>query len=59
LLQIEDNGCGFHVEQNVAGFGVRGMRERTISLGGQFQILSQPGAGCQVRAIFPLPRVVV
>jgi signal transduction histidine kinase len=47
-VEIEDNGCGFHVEQNTTGFGIRGMTERAVNLGGQFQILSQPGHGCRV-----------
>ena len=59
VLQIEDNGTGFHIEQNATGFGIQGMQERTTSLGGHFQIFSQPGAGCRVTAIFPLSRNVV
>jgi len=57
VLQIEDNGRGFHVEQNVTGFGLRGMQERTASLGGKFQIISQPEQGCQTLVMFPLPQV--
>jgi signal transduction histidine kinase len=59
VLKIEDNGVGFYVEQNATGFGLRGMQERAVSLGGQLQITSQPGAGCQVLLTLPLPQVTV
>ncbi|GAP94289.1 sensor histidine kinase [Leptolyngbya sp. NIES-2104] len=54
-VQIEDNGKGFQIEQNATGFGLRGMQERAESLGGILQIVTQPGAGCKVCAVFPLP----
>lgn len=47
-LQIKDNGIGFNVQHNTAGFGLRGMEERAVSLGGEFQLVSQPNAGCKV-----------
>jgi signal transduction histidine kinase len=59
ILKIEDNGIGFHVEQNATGFGLRGMQERAVSLGGQLQITSQPEAGCQVLLTLPLPQVTL
>jgi signal transduction histidine kinase len=59
ILKIEDNGVGFHVEQNATGFGLRGMQERAVSLGGQLHIISQPAAGCQVLLTLPLPYVTV
>jgi signal transduction histidine kinase len=54
-LIIQDNGRGFNVETNTTGFGLQGMRERTLALGGQLLIDSQPGAGCRINAHFPLP----
>ena len=54
LLIFEDNGRGYNVEQNNTGFGLQGMRERTESLKGQFQITSQPGNGCRVTVTLPL-----
>jgi signal transduction histidine kinase len=53
ILIIQDNGKGFEVRQNTTGFGLQSMRERTLSVGGQFQVISQPNAGCQIRATFP------
>ncbi|WP_309232603.1 sensor histidine kinase [Cylindrospermum sp. FACHB-282] len=51
-LQVEDNGKGFNPNQNTTGFGIQGMRERTLALGGEFKIISTLGAGCQITAIF-------
>jgi signal transduction histidine kinase len=53
LLRIQDNGKGFRVDANRAGFGLQGMRERTIALEGQLEIVSEPGAGCCITARFP------
>ncbi len=54
-LLIEDNGKGFHPDYTTTGFGLQGMQERTVALGGQFNITSQPEAGCRVTAYIPLP----
>jgi signal transduction histidine kinase len=53
-LIIQDNGLGFNVNQNKTGFGLQGMRERTLSLNGVFEVISVPGAGCKIIAQFPL-----
>lgn len=55
-LMIEDNGKGFNVNQNISGFGLQGMRERTLALGGKFEIHTSPGAGCRITAKFRLPK---
>ncbi|MBW4582295.1 MAG: sensor histidine kinase [Tildeniella nuda ZEHNDER 1965/U140] len=55
-LLVEDNGFGFHPDQNTTGFGLKGMRERAIVLGGHFTITSQPQTGCQIAAVIPLSR---
>jgi signal transduction histidine kinase len=54
ILRVEDNGRGFDPDQNTTGFGLRGMRERAIALGGQFTLVSQPGSGCQLTASIPI-----
>ncbi|MBE9129140.1 MULTISPECIES: sensor histidine kinase [unclassified Coleofasciculus] len=56
-LSIRDNGRGFHLEQTTTGFGLQGMRERALVLGGSFKIVTAPGEGCQIIANFPLLRV--
>lgn len=56
-LLVQDNGKGFNLEENKTGFGLQGMRERTLALDGQLAIDSTPGAGCRIIAKFPLPRL--
>lgn len=58
-LQIDDNGQGFNPQGNTTGFGLQGMRERTVALGGQFFLTSQPGKGCRITVSIPLPRLAV
>ncbi len=54
ILSIRDNGRGFEPEVALAQehgrehFGLRGMQERTRSLGGTCDIFSQPGAGTSI-----------
>lgn len=52
-LMVEDNGRGFSLNQNTAGFGLQSMRERATEIGGEFQIYSHPGAGCRIFIEFP------
>ncbi|HEY9652329.1 MAG TPA: sensor histidine kinase [Coleofasciculaceae cyanobacterium] len=53
-LIIQDNGNGFNLDKTTTGFGLQGMRERTLALGGQFEINSAPAEGCRITAIFPV-----
>lgn len=53
-LALQDNGTGFQVGANRAGFGLQGMRERVAALGGTLSILSEPGAGCCISLSLPL-----
>ncbi|MEM8723084.1 MAG: sensor histidine kinase [Cyanobacteria bacterium P01_G01_bin.39] len=55
-LFIEDNGRGFNPEQNTAGFGLQGMRERVIALDGDLKIDSSLGCGCTITISIPLER---
>ena len=55
---IKDNGKGFNPEENSTGFGIQGMRERTMVLDGQFNLVSQPGTGCLITVQIPLPRLL-
>lgn len=58
-LEIDDNGTGFDPEGNTTGFGLQGMRERTVALGGQFLLFSQPGKGCRITVSIPLPKLAL
>lgn len=54
VVSIEDDGMGFDVLQPVSGFGLRGMRERSQSIGGQMAVESTPGEGTRVQITVPL-----
>ena len=54
-IEVEDSGRGFNPELDMkAGFGLMGLEERSLSLGGEFLVKSTPGAGTIVTARFPL-----
>jgi signal transduction histidine kinase len=53
LLVLQDNGKGFQVDERSTGFGLQGMRERIAALGGELEIVSEPGAGCRITARIP------
>ncbi len=50
---VRDNGKGFDLNQTTTSFGLQGMRERTATLGGNLQIITSPGKGCQIMVQFP------
>ncbi|WP_322705184.1 sensor histidine kinase [Nostoc sp. DedQUE04] len=58
-LSIEDNGKGFNPTQNTTGFGLQGMRERSVALGGQLNLHSQLGTGCCISVSLPLSKLLV
>ena len=58
-LVLDDNGIGFDPAKNTAGFGLNSMRERTAAMGGQFQIITAPEQGCQVKVQLPLSEVML
>jgi signal transduction histidine kinase len=55
-LVVADNGTGFDLEtaRLAAGLGLISMRERTYLAGGEFTVVSKPGAGTTVTARVPL-----
>ncbi|MCX7173546.1 MAG: PAS domain-containing sensor histidine kinase [Proteobacteria bacterium] len=56
-LLVRDNGGGFDpaVVREKKGFGLRGMRERVLALGGRLHIDSAPGKGTTMMIELPLP----
>lgn len=52
-LMLQDNGRGFRPQVPPMGFGIRGMKERTQILGGQFTIHSAPGDGTWIQVVIP------
>ncbi len=55
-LKVQDDGRGFDLRQNTTGFGLQSMRDRTLAVGGKFNINSAPGLGCQIMVDIPLGR---
>ena len=55
-LEVRDNGRGFLVSSKGSRktFGLLGMRERTLALGGTLDISSTPGLGTVVVVLIPL-----
>jgi len=52
-LIIEDNGRGFSTTQKSDGMGLLGMRERALSLGGEFKLISSLGNGTRIEVKLP------
>jgi signal transduction histidine kinase len=52
-LLIEDDGHGFPLGEDSAGFGIRGMGKRAESIGATLDIHSSPGKGTSVQVRVP------
>lgn len=57
-LRVRDDGQGIDQELLAAGgreghFGLRGMRERALLIGGKLSVWSSPGVGAEVELIIP------
>lgn len=57
-VKVLDNGKGFDPSKNTTGFGLRGMKERAMALGGTFQVWSASGSGCHIDVVLPLPKLL-
>lgn len=59
-LRIHDNGCGIAVDALAKrrSLGLISMRERALSLGGEFSVQGSPGQGTTVTVRIPLPNVL-
>ncbi len=53
VLYVSDDGIGIPPRINASGFGLKGLRERALQLGGDYQLSPRPGGGSQ--AIFHIP----
>jgi len=52
---VADDGNGFVVSSDSAGFGIRGMNKRADNIGAQVTIDSKPRQGTAVHVVAPLP----
>lgn len=57
-LVVADNGRGFDKVGQAHGLGLRGIRERIVTLGGQLQLESTPGGGARLRASAALAMLI-
>jgi signal transduction histidine kinase len=56
-LEISDNGIGFRLDKNKSKtFGVLGMRERAIILGGEFKLENTEPSGTRISVSIPLEK---
>ena len=53
-LEIKDNGCGFHVDEEYPGVGLKSIRERSASFGGTCEIMSTPNGGTIIKVVIPI-----
>jgi signal transduction histidine kinase len=51
---VRDDGVGFEAGSASGGFGLVGMRERAMLMGGELELQTAPGAGTTVRFVMPL-----
>jgi hypothetical protein len=54
VLEIQDDGQGFHVGADHSGMGLDNVRQRVQALGGKLEIDSSPGSGTRVQVSIPL-----
>jgi len=56
LLEVRDNGCGFDCAavDHKKSFGLLGMRERALALGGLLKIISIPNEGTMIVLSIPI-----
>lgn len=55
---VRDDGVGFEAGSASGGYGLLGMRERAMLMGGELELQSAPGAGTTVRFVMPLGEAV-
>lgn len=53
-LEISDNGIGFDAARKESSFGLLGIKERALMIGGTATIASKPGQGTRVMLAIPI-----
>ena len=60
FLEVRDNGAGFEPGvRKKKSFGLVGLRERVLMLGGEIEIASALGRGTVVKVAFPINNQMV
>ena len=55
VLLIKDDGKGFEAAKKKAGIGLENIKRRAQVLGGNVQIKSMPGEGCEMIVFLKTP----
>lgn len=55
MLSVTDNGVGFDTAKKQKGIGVDNIKSRAAHYNGTACFTSQPGHGCKLEVVFPLP----
>jgi signal transduction histidine kinase len=58
FFEIADNGCGFDMNKNYSGNGLKNMRNRIEELGGSFEAESKHGQGSQFKYFISLKSTI-
>jgi signal transduction histidine kinase len=53
VLTVSDDGLGFDRDGLRAGFGLDGVEARAAEVGGEVEVLSEPGSGTTLRLVVP------
>ena len=51
VVTVHDDGDGFEVVDGGAGQGLKNMRQRTATIGGEFRLASSPGMGTALEVV--------
>jgi len=54
ILTVCDNGKGFSMKDTPFSIGLSGIREKVLSVGGEFKLDSKPGEGVSLRLSLPI-----
>jgi len=59
IFTIKDDGNGFDISgiEKKQSLGLLGMRERTVMIGGRYEIVSEPGSGTTVLVLIPVREI--
>jgi signal transduction histidine kinase len=53
VLEVRDDGQGFHLSSGTSGTGIASIRERAVNLAGHAEIDSAPGKGTTIKVTIP------
>lgn len=54
MLLVDDDGVGMNPASHKQGYGMQGMRERVLALGGNFKVEGATNKGHSIRTLLPI-----